>query len=549
MDTEPEVKKEKKQHQHPFYCNICKISCASALNLQTHFLGYKHKTVEEALKSHGIVKTVSGVEDQAKAPKKLPDYVQTEAEKCHGQTLEEQLNTCKETEPALGLDYIIEYRSKDNLILLYECQLCHCQTGMCNMFMHVYGSKHRLAYLKQHYPEIVESDEIRGRGSELNRRLKEVAAVIEKKEGRKQIKIATDPPVLKRKWQEYTYNSKGKVQVLDPSTSKEEKAEGDADKPKQIQESAQSLPSEARKDTQDEQEKKQKEELKPAEKLDTDESSKGNKANENSKADKTERCDDSKESKGEDPTDQVEEKTDDEDSEEFTSNEELLGYLKSFEILSEDDASFILKVTQSLTNALVKYRQQVTPTKDSLNSESKQEKTNERSTKRSDVTSMDITDSNTGFSSNYVSSRKHPAQQPYDKRAAKSNVTGTFMKRDSQSVNISKNHATRKHGSSATEEPYPSYSQNTTSNERFSSAAERYARQNSLTGSLRTSCENDVTTEFFNSVRNMDVTEVRATLQKIAATNTAFRGMDIPNVIRILTESGTIRARNNYNVQ
>lgn len=28
--------------------------------------------------------------------------VQTEPERCHGQTLEEQLNTCKDSEPALG---------------------------------------------------------------------------------------------------------------------------------------------------------------------------------------------------------------------------------------------------------------------------------------------------------------------------------------------------------------------------------------------------------------------------------------------------------------
>ncbi|XP_024057386.2 uncharacterized protein LOC112107759 [Terrapene carolina triunguis] len=567
MDTEPEVKKEKKQHQHPFYCNICKISCASALNLQTHFLGFKHKTVEEALKAHGIVKTVGGIGDQAKAPIKLPDYVQTEPEKFQGQTLEEQLNTCKDSEPALGLEYIIEYRSKENLLVLYECQLCHCQTGLSNMFMHVYGSKHRLAYLTQHYPEIVESDEIRGRGSELNRRLKQVAAVIEKKEGRKQIKVVTDPPVMKRKWQEYGYHSKAKVQRVYASTSNEGKAEGDADKDKQITDSTQSLPSQDGKDTQDEQEKSQKEQLKPAEKLNANNADESNKADENSKGNKTE-CDDSKQSKGEDKEVQDKEKNDDEiKSEEFTSHEELLGYLQSFEILSEDDASFILKVTQTLTNALVEYRQQGAPTNDSLDSEPNQEKTIEHSTEQSDATSVDISDANTGFSANYMSDgRQHPAQQPYDSTAAKSNVSGTFMKKDSQSVNFSKNNATNwKRGTfqstfrllsneeflesaSATEEQCPSSSQNMSS-KKFLSATERDAPQNSLPDSLRTSYENDVTTEFFNSVRNMDAAEVTATLQKIAATNPAFRGIDIPNVIRILTESGTLRAPNSNSVQ
>lgn len=50
-----------------------------------------------------------------------------------------------------GLNYIIEYRSKDNFPFLYECQLCHCKTGLSNMFMHVCGSKHRLAYLVSFY--------------------------------------------------------------------------------------------------------------------------------------------------------------------------------------------------------------------------------------------------------------------------------------------------------------------------------------------------------------------------------------------------------------
>ncbi|XP_030407456.1 uncharacterized protein LOC115646103 isoform X3 [Gopherus evgoodei] len=526
MDTEPEVKKEKKQHQHPFHCNICKISCASALNLQTHFLGFKHKTVEEALKAHGIVKTVSGIGDQAKAPIKLPDYVQTEPEKFQGQTLEEQLNTCKDSEPALGLEYIIEYRSKENLLVLYECQLCHCQTGLSNMFMHVYGSKHRLAYL-----------------------------------------VVTDPPVMKRKWQEYGYHSKAKVQRVYASTSNEGKAEGDADKDKQITDSTQSLPSQDGKDTQDEQEKSQKEQPKPAEKLNANNADESNKADENSKGNKTE-CDDGKQSKGEDKEIQDKEKDDDEiKSEEFTSHEELLGYLQSFEILSEDDASFILKVTQTLTNALVEYRQQGAPTNDSLDSEPNQEKTIEHSTEQSDATSVDISDCNTGFSANYMSDRrKHPAQQPYDSTAAKSNVSGTFMKKDSQSVNFSKSNATNwKRGTfqstfrvlsneeslesaSATEEQYPSSSQNM-SNKNFLSAIERDAPQNSLSDSLRTSYENDVTTEFFNSVRNMDAAEVTATLQKIAATNPAFRGIDIPNVIRILTESGTLRAPNSNSVQ
>lgn len=44
-----------------------------------------------------------------------------------------------------GLQYITEYRSNDNPV--YECHLCLCQAGVTNMFMHVLGIKHRMAYL------------------------------------------------------------------------------------------------------------------------------------------------------------------------------------------------------------------------------------------------------------------------------------------------------------------------------------------------------------------------------------------------------------------
>uniref|UniRef100_A0A8C4K405 Uncharacterized LOC112989253 n=1 Tax=Dromaius novaehollandiae TaxID=8790 RepID=A0A8C4K405_DRONO len=278
MDPEAEIKKQ----LNPFYCNICKIWCASALNLQTHFLGFKHKTVEEALKAHGIVKTASGLGEQVNAPVKLPDYVQTEPEGFHGRTLEEQLNTCKDTEPALGLNYIIEYRSKDNFPFLYECQLCHCKTGLSNMFMHVYGSKHRLAYLKQHYPEIAESDEVKGKGSELNRKIRQVALTVEKKEGRKQIKVVMDVPSMRRRWQEYPNAddscSKAKVQHMDTSVSSEEKADGknmDEQLPESKQDEKNAL----------KEERSQSEQAKPDEKVEANKaigSSKGNKTEEGS---------------------------------------------------------------------------------------------------------------------------------------------------------------------------------------------------------------------------------------------------------------------------
>lgn len=475
MDPEAEVKKQ----VNPFYCNICKIWCASALNLQTHFLGFKHKKVEEALKAHGIVKTASGTGDQVKAPVKLPGYVQTKPERYHGQTLEEQLNTCKDSEPALGLNYIIEYRSKDNFPFLYECQLCHCKTGLSNMFMRVCGSKHRLAYLKQHYPEIAESDEVKGKGSELNRKVRQVALTIEKKEGRKQLKVVIEAPVIRKRWQEYPNAddspSKAKVQHVDTSLSNEEGIDC-KNKDGKLRD-----PIQEEKSVQEEQENCQKEQAIPDEKVETNKAVEGTKGNLTEESSSSEKCETNIQL--EEENEEVEQ-TSAAAAEEFTSQEELLSYLQSFEILNEDDAAFILKVTQTLTDALVEYRQQAASKKDLLDNERNGEEALERSTEQSELTSADISDSDTDYSCS---------------RSAKKSL----------SIN------------------------------------EEDELQNFSTGSLDTAYENNITTEFLNSVRNMNVEEVTATLHKIAATNPAFRGMDIPNVVKILTESGTLRRPSN----
>uniref|UniRef100_A0A8V0XXH4 U1-type domain-containing protein n=1 Tax=Gallus gallus TaxID=9031 RepID=A0A8V0XXH4_CHICK len=455
MDPEAEVKKQ----VNPFYCNICKIWCASALNLQTHFLGFKHKKVEEALKAHGIV--------------------QTKPERYHGQTLEEQLNTCKDSEPALGLNYIIEYRSKDNFPFLYECQLCHCKTGLSNMFMHVCGSKHRLAYLKQHYPEIAESDEVKGKGSELNRKVRQVALTIEKKEGRKQLKVVIEAPVIRKRWQEYPNAddspSKAKVQHVDTSLSNEEGIDC-KNKDGKLRD-----PIQEEKSVQEEQENCQKEQAIPDEKVETNKAVEGTKGNLTEESSSSEKCETNIQL--EEENEEVEQ-TSAAAAEEFTSQEELLSYLQSFEILNEDDAAFILKVTQTLTDALVEYRQQAASKKDLLDNERNGEEALERSTEQSELTSADISDSDTDYSCS---------------RSAKKSL----------SIN------------------------------------EEDELQNFSTGSLDTAYENNITTEFLNSVRNMNVEEVTATLHKIAATNPAFRGMDIPNVVKILTESGTLRRPSN----
>ncbi|XP_005041878.1 PREDICTED: uncharacterized protein LOC101814274 isoform X1 [Ficedula albicollis] len=489
MDPENETKKQ----VNPFYCNICKIWCSSALNLQTHFLGTKHKTIEEALKVHGMVKTDSSLGKKlntlvnlpdfvktesclgkkVKIPAKLPDFVPLEPEKLHGRTLEEQLNTCKDSEPALGLEYIIEYRTNDNVPILYECQLCYFKTGLSNMFMHVCGSKHRLAYLRQHYPEIAQSDEVKCKGSELNRKVRQIGLTIEKKEGRKQIQVVTSVRTVRRKWQESLAEdspSNAKVQHVDVPPNNAEKTEDEDGKLTD--------PTQNENNVQEENEERQEEQAKPDEQVEP------NNAIESSEDNNSERCETNKQSEEENKEAEQEFTA---NPEEFTSQEELLDYLQSFEILNEDDASFILKVTQTLTSALVEYRQQAASNKMHLDAGYNGEAALEYPTEQPGQTSADITVSDTDYSSSQSAKQFLPVNEDES--------------------------------------------------------------QNFSTGSLETVYENNITTEFLNSVRNMNAEEVTATLHKIAASNPAFRGIDIPNVIRILTESGTLRGPSNGSTQ
>lgn len=51
----------------------------------------------------------------------------------------------------------------------------------------------------------------------------------------------------------------------------------------------------------------------------------------------------------------------------------------------------------------------------------------------------------------------------------------------------------------------------------------------------------DATEVFFNSIKNMEESEVGGILQKIAATNAAFRGINVPSVIKYLQATGRLK--------
>ncbi|XP_077341972.1 uncharacterized protein LOC143987248 [Lithobates pipiens] len=53
--------------------------------------------------------------------------------------------------------------------------------------------------------------------------------------------------------------------------------------------------------------------------------------------------------------------------------------------------------------------------------------------------------------------------------------------------------------------------------------------------------KNEATDLFFNSIKNMDESEVVCVFQKLVATNPEFKDMDIPTVIRFLKDSGRLK--------
>ncbi|XP_042328352.1 uncharacterized protein LOC121933114 [Sceloporus undulatus] len=502
MEAE-ETPSEEPPNATPYYCNICKIYCASLINLQTHFLGYRHKAVEEALKSHGIVKSLSDTGESIRPPETLPDYIHTEPERHFGKTLEEQLNSCRDTEPAIGLQYVTEYQSKESL--LYECNLCGCQTGLTNMFMHVLGVKHRLAYLKKHHPKVAD---VKGRGSHLSRKLKEIAAKVEQEEGRKHIMVSMDIPVLKE--------DKYSLQLSDSLVTWFCE---DDDAPK-LKDSAKNSKEDNRKEE------------------DTNKPTKG-------------QCDDGSNSEDVEQQDkntvQLENVTlSDSDSEEFSNNEELLNYLQTFEIVDEEDASFILKVTQKLTNALVVYREKVSERKNSFESNPEE---NVDPSEQSRMTSGRRDEPDIGFSE-----KQSPAQYSYEDMGTVLNVNppnkrkasllcvndkamhckrGTFV---STFVEVPNEHASpdEMQDTPSSQECLPNFESD--KNSSFPNLSE--ASTGSLPGPSVS--ESRIIANFFSSIKNMEADEVAATLHKIASSNPSFSGMDVENVIKILTENGIL---------
>ncbi|XP_072109589.1 uncharacterized protein [Mobula birostris] len=157
-----------------FWCDICKLVCTSALHLQIHFLGFKHKKIEAALKSN--VNKVEGVtKDVFLAPMEI-------------RSVEDHLNELKINKAVLGLEYVVEYRYSRKKNPKIFCKLCNFKSEITLFLLHILGSKHMETYLCKHYPSSINVKKA-GKVSEWKEYVNKKALEIEKKYGRRKVTI------------------------------------------------------------------------------------------------------------------------------------------------------------------------------------------------------------------------------------------------------------------------------------------------------------------------------------------------------------------------
>uniref|UniRef100_H2ZR49 U1-type domain-containing protein n=1 Tax=Ciona savignyi TaxID=51511 RepID=H2ZR49_CIOSA len=143
IDEESDIKKEmfvmEKTGMHRFYCEICEVACSSQLTLNGHYAGKKHQRVlrknvvtGKEISKQSLLQEKTNKKDESVAQKNFLDIAQTE--------------------PVIGLEYIVEYRKMNSKVVpKYQCELCCIQCDTLTIYSHVCSNKHRLKYLKQHH--------------------------------------------------------------------------------------------------------------------------------------------------------------------------------------------------------------------------------------------------------------------------------------------------------------------------------------------------------------------------------------------------------------
>ncbi|CAK6960639.1 uncharacterized protein si:ch211-197h24.6 isoform X2 [Scomber scombrus] len=100
------------------------------------------------------------------------------------------------TDCVIGLQYVWEYRSPSKSVPPhYQCKLCAVSRLQHDMLAHVRGWKHSFRYLKKAHPDKITSDEVEAnKDPAVRKTIKEIAAEVEKTEGRGQLKVILKEP-------------------------------------------------------------------------------------------------------------------------------------------------------------------------------------------------------------------------------------------------------------------------------------------------------------------------------------------------------------------
>ncbi|XP_048367688.1 uncharacterized protein LOC125441260 isoform X2 [Sphaerodactylus townsendi] len=152
----PEPEKLEKAPRKIYYCDICNIPCLSAMVMQTHIAGLRHKKRERAMKLRAAA--AAGIVLNQEARPVVPvvyeesDFVKRPLSK-NIRCLKDYVKDPNRDEPLIGLEYVVEVRFEGKRNPCYECQLCQFNTEVVPMIEHLTGRKHRKAYLIKHFPE------------------------------------------------------------------------------------------------------------------------------------------------------------------------------------------------------------------------------------------------------------------------------------------------------------------------------------------------------------------------------------------------------------
>uniref|UniRef100_A0A8C5Q114 C2H2-type domain-containing protein n=1 Tax=Leptobrachium leishanense TaxID=445787 RepID=A0A8C5Q114_9ANUR len=519
-----------------FWCNLCKVSCVSAGTLHAHFMGMKHKRVEEALKNHG---DEASLEQAIK--RKVPDATNAsevvDEEQKPAETLEALLNNCQATEPAVGLEHIYEYHPANGGCYIYECRLCNCTVGLSNIFMHIFGSKHRIAYLSKYHPIMGIPSNYHLKKNSKNLKLRNCCEAIEKTFGRKQINIL-EGDYAPRKSSEgplpppsINYRPNGIMQKMDFTTDEFQAFDLPV------------TPKPARPDRE-----LSFRELKAKYGATMKDLKVGASSASTDTGDKREEQKESKDTNEEgnaSDRDVVSMDLSDSDSDELC-NKELFDFLENFKILNESDAQFVVKAIEVFGSALIKYKKQEIEQIQMRLSEKGVVKLSGQSAGHSAVSTNKqpgvgpepkISYSSGPMLYNIPGAKANPVQSNPSTNAQSNTVCVAEPKLSNPSLKTQQDSATK---GSLNQQSAPQNVKDPAipSNEKASGSTAAVGVK-----SVKPVFPNNATTaRFFDSIKNMEVSEVIAKMNRLAATNPAFKGVDVPTLIQHLRETGKLKS-------